>query len=190
MSFYSKEEYEFKKKYADRVSTQSEDLIIEQLGLSDDSDIEDIQELSTLSHLRHTVHTEGTRFGSDISRYDELINQIYKIKDICIEYQIIDDLSDLIIPQFDRIPSLDDDYDMIMDLTGWNPESYQQDGEWDYDVIVDGVRNLLNDINDYWSDSIRHFFKKINEKYGTNYPDGNNEHYSFHSNLKKFFSSI
>ena len=114
--------------------------------------------------------------------------QIRKVKELCNNYNIIDDTSDLLIPDWTVIPSLDDDTDILIELLDINESDYLDDnGDLDTDSLYDHVKNLIADIMDFWSDSIRHFFRKINEKYGTDYPDGGNSHYTLKQELKKYF---
>lgn len=181
MSYFTGDEYFYKRKYAGKIAKESEEKITEQTNISEDI----IEELSQLSSIRHTLHCMGHRLdGTE----QELEEQIRKVKKLCESYNIIDDTSDLLIPDWTIIPSLDDDTDILIELLDINESDYLDDnGDLDTDSFYDHVKNLIADIMDFWSDSIRHFFRKINEKYGTDYPDGGNSHYALKQELKKYF---
>lgn len=193
MAYFSKEVYDRKRDYAYRISNEglekialylvaenpkyknadlSDDEISDEIDSEIESLIYELKPIARLSHKRHEIHSNH----SD-SRMDWWDNEI---EDIISEVNGLNKTYDLVK---ENVPSIDTDDEgvdidwdawLVCDTLGLNEDEYLEDGNWKDDKFND-VYELVceynRDLKNKWSDSIRKWFKKINDKFGSDFPD-------------------
>lgn len=168
MAYYSKETYERKREYAANIAYDGIHRIAEATGMAEDA----LDIVAEASSLRHELHSEsrktevilrgkfnrvGTQYTVDRTLADE-INDLHLIDDAfptIIEPDITDDDSTQDIFDYcdEKIPKDVDDEDEL---------------RW---LALDLLQSCFDEAVNTWSDSVRAWFAKINEKYGTDFPD-------------------
>ena len=185
MAYFSKEIYDRKRDYARNIADEGLELIAlyivshnkEYENYSDDDlddEIEDLIEelepIKELSFARHRMHSSSTYDSEDV----ELIGSEYSDGDTLI----------------DQVNELNDTYDLVKDDLHYlddplvNEETYEDEDVADYfDVeedevtddmtykFVEHLRDEWNEIKDKNSEYIRSWFRELNKKFGTKFPD-------------------
>lgn len=166
MAFFSKEAYEGKQEYALRVAGIGIETIKEALGLDPDS--EELNPIAKLSLARHTMHSSK---DNNYDCFDELgytgyadqnglIDEVNRLND---KYKLVDfGIDKPVLPEVDTDS---DEMDDLYDRFGIGRE--EENSDW---KVCDKVYSLWRDEKNKCSNNIRNWFKKLNEKYGTDFP--------------------
>lgn len=192
MAYFDKETYERKRNYAYRVSSEGLEKIANQLVLEDpkyenadlddetiqeqiESEIEDLiyelEPIAELSHLRHNIHSDGHDTSFHFSFQDSEI--IDNANEINKKYNL--NKNEIPYPNTEDLPSLDDDNWLLCEEFDLDEDEWlDEDGDWigdKYEDIYEMVVERVREEKDRWSDSVRKWFRTLNEKFGTNFPD-------------------
>lgn len=190
MAYFSKDAYARKREYAYKVSLDSLEILAialladnpkyadldredpEKLDSLVEDLIEELRPIANLSHKRHEIHsTDRSHFFSDVS---ELVTVGNEYSDGCL----IDDVNslnrkynlvDTDVPIIgDVVVTSDDSTEDILDYYGKDSSGDEStDHDLCYSLMYDDWDSVINT----WSDNVRSWFKKLNEKFGTDFPD-------------------
>lgn len=177
MAYYSKEAYEKKREFAYRTSSDSiETLAMAILGKKEiDNQVEELAKelkpIAELSHKRHEIHsTDRKHFINDV---DELTKVGNEYSDGCLINDVDElnkkyHLTDAELPLIGDVTVTGQDSDEdILDYYSETPSGDEfKDHNRAIELMVEDWDNIINS----WSDAVREWFRKINEKYGTNFP--------------------
>ena len=185
MAYFSKDIYDRKREYAFQQSNKGIDeialeILIKQGTKPEDEDfdeklndlIEELEPIQELSHERHNFHSSR---DLDSSYFDNIGNQynwgedtlLSKVNDLNKKYKIIE--KDL--PNYFNIPEVDYDVDSIEDICDYYGIEYTELTNEIYDKAIEMLQEDIRKSKDNASETIRAWFKEINNKYGTNFPD-------------------
>ena len=192
MAYFSKDIYDRKRDYAYRISKEglekialylvSENPKYKNADLDDedvqdkiDKEIEDLiyelEPIAELSHLRHNVHSDGHDTSFDFSFQDsEIIDDANEINK---KYNL--NKNEIPHPNTEDLPSLDDDNWLLCEEFDLNEDEWLDEyGDWigdKYEDIYEMVVEKVREEKDRWSDSVRQWFREINKKFDTDFPD-------------------
>ena len=196
MGYFSKEVYQRKADYAYRISTAGLDKIVysiitentteenakiikEKIDSKTYSDemlnlYMELMPISELSHKRHEIHSTSC---------NDFVNNIIDLHTIGTQYSTGDSLIDEVNRINKKYHFVDDDIpfitevELMMDVNSTEEilEYYGEEPSDDDNADTNRVRELLatdwSEKLDYWSDSVRLWYRKLNEKFDTNFPD-------------------
>lgn len=170
MAYYTKEEYRRKAEYAYGKSTEGITMIAAALGV----DEEELEPIARLSHTRHKIHsTAASHFACDSSELAKVGTQysdgsmIDDVNALNRKYKLVDgDIPCIHEPEVEMSVDSDEDimdyYDKATD--GMNDDDIHAEA---YDLICCDWAEII----DQWSDAVRQWFGKLNERFGTDFPD-------------------
>lgn len=208
MAYFSKEVYDRKRDYAYRVSREGLEIIAntllieEEFGTEDkyweyadtltdeeyedfkeewESKVEDLVEelepLQELSHARHEMHSSSTI--SDYSIFEPFedsyllldVNNLIKKYDLGVKKP----LDDIKTPDMSWNDSMED----LFDYYGYGEYDLEDEDYDDKELeIVDELTTDWRNAQNYYSQYIREFFGRINDRFDTDFPDAStNEYY-------------
>lgn len=180
-AFFSKEIYDRKREYAYGKTEEGLDLIAKAILERDNKEyteedieelVEELEPIQQLSHARHEMHssadnTDVTYMDTIGNQYTSTVTLLQKVNDLNKKYNIVEE----ILPDYFNIPEVDADIDSWEEICEYYGIKYNED---DYSDMVDKAVAALTEENrktkDKASETIRSWFAKINDKYGTNFP--------------------
>lgn len=194
MAYFSKEIYDRKRDYAYRISNEglekialylvaenpkyknvnfeSDDELLDEMDSEIEGLIYELEPIAELSHKRHEIHSDGD--DSHMDWWDnEIIDIITKVTELNDTYNLIN----IDVPSIDyEDEGVDLDWDnwLICDVLDLDEDEYLEDGQWidgKYDEVYEKACEYNRELKDEWSDSVRKWFKEINKKFDTDFPD-------------------
>lgn len=193
MAYFSKEIYDRKREYAHGIAREGLEKIALYLVAEnpkyknadlDDEDVQDeidkeienlineLEPIAELSHKRHEIHSDGN--DSHLDWWDnEIMDIIREVRELNEKYNLIN--KD--VRGFDyEEEGVDWDWDnwLICDVLNLDEDEYLEDGQWideKKDEAYEKACEYNRELKDEWSDSVRQWFKEINKKFDTDFPD-------------------
>lgn len=187
MSYLSKDTYARKREYAYKTSSDGVEriasyIIADAMSPNDpnaekrmDELVEELQPIAELSHKRHEIHsTDRSHFiydsselheiGDDYSVGETLIDRVNALND---KYHLVDGyvggFGEGVLPDFDT-----DTDEEILSYYGEEPTGNDtMDHERCYELMTADWDNVINQ----WSRNVREWFRKLNQKVGSSFPD-------------------
>lgn len=179
MAYFDKETYERKREYAYNRSWESKEIIAKALGI--DEDDERLIALGELSHIRHEIHStqhpeslvSGNNF--ELKQNCDLVGHQFscggELSTLVDDLHLIDQCFPTI-----TLPETSDEIDTFRERIEYFGEKVPED--WDDEENYDELCNLCYEVEyfgcreiiDAWSKDVRDWFRQVNEKYGTSFP--------------------
>lgn len=194
MAYFSKDTYDRKRNYAYRISKEglekialylvSENPKYKNADLDDenvqdeiDSEIEDLiyelKPIAELSHKRHEIHsTDRRHFMSDSSDLHEVGTEysdgclIDEVNALNKKYNLVNEK----IPYI-KLPEVDFDIDSDEDILNYYGIDVSDDENENHTNAYETLFEDWDDCINKWSNSVRQWFKELNEKFDTDFPD-------------------
>lgn len=194
MAYFDKETYERKARYAYRISREGLEKIAVYLVSEnpkynnadlDDEDIQDeidkkiegliyeLEPIAELSHKRHEIHS------TDRSHFIYGSVDLHKVGTEYSDGCLIDDVNELSekynlvnekIPYI-KLPECDTYIDSDEDILNYYGIDISDDEDENHINAYEALFEDWDDCIDNWSHSVRKWFRKLNEKFGTDFPD-------------------
>lgn len=142
--------------------------------------VEELEPLQELSHARHEMHSSSSLhydifdpFGTQWSGKSDLL---LDVNDLIKKYNlgVKKPLEEPNVPEV----SLDDSTEDIFDYYGYDYNLEEDDYENNWSEILDELATDWGNAQNYYSQYIREFFGRINDRFDTDFPDAStNEYY-------------
>lgn len=194
MAYFSKDIYDRKRDYAYRISNEglekialylvsenpkykNADLDDEDVQNEIDKEIEDLiyelEPIAELSHLRHNIHsTDRGHFIADSSDLHKVGTEysdgclIDDVNELNKKYNLVDEKL-----RYISLPQCDMDIDSDEDILDYYGEDISEDEDENHEKAYELLFEDWDDCINKWSDSVRQWFREINKKFDTDFPD-------------------
>ena len=142
--------------------------------------VEELEPLQELSHARHEMHSSSTMGDYSIfepfgNQWEGLSDLLVSVNDLIKDYDlgVKKPLVEINVPEMGS----DDTREDLFDYYGYEYDLEDDDYDDKESEVLDELLTDWRNAQDYYSQYLREFFGRINERFGTDFPDASTNKY-------------